>query len=351
MLNVWAICENDSTAKAMVRPITGSAGSASKNARPKEYASSVNAPIRHPSTAIRQPIPPENRLSPRRAGGRRITPGSIGSTPSARAGTESVTRLTHSSWIARSGDGRPIRKPAKTVRISPMLHDSRKCTVLRMFAYTPRPSRTAATMVVKLSSASTMSAAPLATSVPPRPMAQPMSAARRAGASLIPSPVMAATSPFAWKARTMRTLCSGETRANTSQLRTAFLSSASLSSSSCAPVSTCPESVRMPSSRAMADAVAAWSPVIITGRIPAARHWATASRTPARGGSVSPISPAKVRFRSSSLSGPRESVSRYATPITRSPAEAMASFFERNDPQPPAQYRARTSGAPLQMIR
>ena len=31
----------DSTAKAMVRPITGSAGSASKNARPKEYASSV----------------------------------------------------------------------------------------------------------------------------------------------------------------------------------------------------------------------------------------------------------------------------------------------------------------------
>ena len=43
-------------------------------------------------------------------------------------------------------------------------------------------------MVAKLSSVRVMSAAPLATSVPVMPMAQPMSAALSAGASFTPSP-------------------------------------------------------------------------------------------------------------------------------------------------------------------
>src|SRR3954466_377607 len=60
-----------------------------------------------------------------------------------------------------------------------------------MFEKIARPSSTAATMVAKLSSASTMSAASLDTSVPVMPMAMPMSAVFRAGASLTPSPVMA----------------------------------------------------------------------------------------------------------------------------------------------------------------
>ena len=77
----------------------------------------------------------------------------------------------------------------------------------------PRPSRTASTMVVKLSSVSVMSAAPLATSVPVMPMAQPMSAALSAGASLTPSPVMETISPWLCQARTMRILSSGDTRA------------------------------------------------------------------------------------------------------------------------------------------
>src|SRR3989337_724640 len=51
-----------------------------------------------------------------------------------------------------------------------------------------RPSSTAATMVAKLSSARTMSAASLLTSVPVMPMATPMSASLSAGASLTPSP-------------------------------------------------------------------------------------------------------------------------------------------------------------------
>ena len=50
-----------------------------------------------------------------------------------------------------------------------------------MLAKIARPSRTAATMVAKLSSARIMSAASLLTSVPVMPMATPMSAALSAG--------------------------------------------------------------------------------------------------------------------------------------------------------------------------
>ena len=60
-----------------------------------------------------------------------------------------------------------------------------------MLAKIARPSSTAATIVAKLSSASTMSAASFETSVPVMPMAMPMSAVFSAGASLTPSPVIA----------------------------------------------------------------------------------------------------------------------------------------------------------------
>ena len=70
-------------------------------------------------------------------------------------------------------------------------------------------------MVAKLSSVRTIVAASLVTSVPVTPIATPMSALRSAGASLTPSPVIATTSPRACSARTMRILCSGDTRATT----------------------------------------------------------------------------------------------------------------------------------------
>ena len=82
-----------------------------------------------------------------------------------------------------------------------------------MLAKIARPSSTAATIVAKLSSASTMSAASFETSVPVMPMATPMSAFFSAGASLTPSPVIATTAPFRCSASTMRSLCSGLTRA------------------------------------------------------------------------------------------------------------------------------------------
>ena len=68
-------------------------------------------------------------------------------------------------------------------------------------------------MVAKLSSARIMSAASRETSVPVIPIAMPMSAALRAGASLTPSPVIATTSPLACSARTIASFCSGATRA------------------------------------------------------------------------------------------------------------------------------------------
>jgi hypothetical protein len=91
--------------------------------------------------------------------------------------------------------------------------ETRKNVTLRMLSNVTRPSSTAAVIETKLSSARTISEASLATSVPLSPMAMPISAALRAGASLTPSPVTATTSPFACRARTMRSLSSGETRA------------------------------------------------------------------------------------------------------------------------------------------
>ena len=82
-----------------------------------------------------------------------------------------------------------------------------------MLAKIPRPSCTAATIVAKLSSARIMSAASLVTSVPVTPMATPMSAVLRAGASFTPSPVIATMWPSSCSASTIRSLWAGATRA------------------------------------------------------------------------------------------------------------------------------------------
>ena len=60
-------------------------------------------------------------------------------------------------------------------------------------SYRPRPIRTALTIVEKSSSVRIIAAASFETSVPVMPMAMPMSARFRAGASLTPSPVIATT--------------------------------------------------------------------------------------------------------------------------------------------------------------
>ena len=115
--------------------------------------------------------------------------------------------------MGKSGDPRLSTVATKMSSTSPRLELSKNWMALRMFMYKTRPCATAPTMVAKLSSVRIMAAASLLTSVPVWPMATPMSARLSAGASFTPSPVMATTSPQLCHALTMRTLCSGDTRA------------------------------------------------------------------------------------------------------------------------------------------
>ena len=164
-----------------------------------------------------------------------------------------------------------------------------------------RPSSTAPSIVAKLSSVSSMSAAWRATSVPPAPMAMPMSACLRAGASLTPSPVIATTSPLAWRACTSCNFWAGVTRANTSTRSTHSAMPSGPSSASWRPsiANSCSASAvgerPMPILRAMARAVSRWSPVIIFTVMPAAWQAATAWIASGRGGSNIPCRPRKSK--------------------------------------------------------
>ena len=154
-------------------------------------------------------------------------------------------------------------------------------------------------MLPSWSSARTTSAASFDTSVPVMPMATPTSACLSDGASLTPSPVIAVTCPRPCSDFTMRSLCSGDTRANTPMPSTRSVSWSSLHSSSVAPVTVSP---RMPSSPAIAVAVVGWSPVIIFTAMPAPWARAMASPASARGGSARPMSPTSSRSLTSSTS-------------------------------------------------
>lgn len=78
-----------------------------------------------------------------------------------------------------------------------------------------RPQSTAFTIDVKLSFSKMMSAAYLATSVPVMPIAKPTSAFFKAGASFVPSPVTATTSPLSLRPVTSAYLSSGLDLAST----------------------------------------------------------------------------------------------------------------------------------------
>ena len=71
----------------------------------------------------------------------------------------------------------------------------KKCIAFRILSYIFLPCFTASTIVTKLSSASIISAAFFATSVPFFPIAIPISAFFKAGLSFTPSPVIATTAP------------------------------------------------------------------------------------------------------------------------------------------------------------
>ena len=132
-----------------------------------------------------------------------------------------------------------------------------------------RPSRTAATMVAKLSSSSTRLAASRATSVPMPPIATPISARASAGASFTPSPVIATISPRGLQrgddADLLRRIDPGvhpNGARHAAPVRPRAALPARARSAPCRRHRACR------SARAMARAVAGWSPVIITGVMP-----------------------------------------------------------------------------------
>lgn len=85
------------------------------------------------------------------------------------------------------------------------------------------PYLMAVIMLPKLSSKRIIPAAYLATSVPAIPMANPISAFLRAGASFVPSPVIATTWPICFKPVASKYLSYGDDLANTLSYFTIFV--------------------------------------------------------------------------------------------------------------------------------
>ncbi len=159
---------------------------------------------------------------------------------------------------------------------------------------------------------------------------------------------MAVTAPPACRARTSRSLCSGATRANTSVTGVRARSSSSDAAAISVPVTggACPT---MPSSRPIAAAVAAWSPVIILTAMPARWQVSMASTTSSRGGSIRPTSPSSRRSWSSGAS--TAPPGRSATARTRSPSAAYRSRTAYAAAATPGSTCAsRTSGAPFTYV-
>mmetsp|Transcript_53708 Transcript_53708/g.112077 ORF Transcript_53708/g.112077 Transcript_53708/m.112077 type:complete len:216 (+) Transcript_53708:1593-2240(+) len=156
---------------------------------------------------------------------------------------------------------------------------------------------------------STMSAAARAASVDPC-TAIPTSARFSAGASLTPSPVIAAVSPGppsdsgSWSRPTISRLCIGSVREKSFAARTAARFSAGPIELNSRPVKDRPAASssgsKRPIMRQMVSAVWGLSPVMTMTRIPAPLHLAMAAFTSSRGGSRMPVTPMKVRSLSTS---------------------------------------------------
>ena len=115
--------------------------------------------------------------------------------PRARAPSVSIIMFTQSIITALKGGSCPPMALNKVTLSATMFTVSWNCRNRRILSNTDRPHFTAFTMLLKLSSRITMEEAALATAVPLKPIERPTSAARKAGPSLVPSPVTPTTSP------------------------------------------------------------------------------------------------------------------------------------------------------------
>mmetsp|Transcript_620 Transcript_620/g.2211 ORF Transcript_620/g.2211 Transcript_620/m.2211 type:complete len:210 (-) Transcript_620:2135-2764(-) len=138
------------------------------------------------------------------------------SVASDRAASVSMIMLSQRSCTGVNGsfDVSDASEPTIVRNTPPTLIASWNCKNFLMLSLTARPQRIALTTEAKLSSRSTMAEAPLAMSVPVF-MAKPTSASLSAGASFVPSPVTATTSPWSCSRPTSTCLSDGDERAST----------------------------------------------------------------------------------------------------------------------------------------
>ncbi len=165
-----------------------------------------------------------------------------------------------------------------------------------MLAKVRRPSITPSSSTIRLFSSRMISAASRAISTAPS-TEMPISAARKAGASLIPSPIKPTTCPSRFSKVTMRSLCIGVRRANSVVRCARFASSSSDSVSISLPMTTSPAS--SPTSWHTFAATNSLSPVRIFTVIPLAFNAFSAGAVVSLGGSRKAIYPSRIRSDSS----------------------------------------------------
>ena len=117
-----------------------------------------------------------------------------GSDASARAANVSMIRLTHNIWVTVKAGCLLKNEQIATTRQAQTLTASWNRMKRWILLYSERPHNTALLMLANELSRIVMSLASLATAVP-SPIERPTWAALSAGASFVPSPVTATTSP------------------------------------------------------------------------------------------------------------------------------------------------------------
>jgi len=116
-----------------------------------------------------------------------------GSVAKANEARVSMIRLTHNIWIGFNGDSLSMAAPEKAIIKATILTVNWNWRNFLIESKIFLPHFMAVTMDAKLSSSKIIPEASLATYVPVIPIAKPISAFFRAGASFVPSPVMATT--------------------------------------------------------------------------------------------------------------------------------------------------------------
>ena len=135
----------------------------------------------------------------------------------------SIIKLTHNIWIGLKGDSFKTAAPANAITKAQQFTVNWNCKNFLIESKIFLPHFIAVTIELKLSSSKMIPDAYLATYVPAIPIAKPISAFLSAGASLVPSPVIATTWCNCLRPVAMMYLSVGEDLANTLSWSLTFL--------------------------------------------------------------------------------------------------------------------------------